>query len=215
MRRAARALSRLGEHMSTVKDVGRKLRATRKNSGLVIDDVAGRTGLSRAYISQIETGKASPSLQTIDKLATALGISVAALFADDEFRVQLTRASERLVLQFGAGDAPASRRKLIHMLSAPSHALELVILELPVGVAAGPLDKGHEGEEAFYVLEGRVKTIIGDEAYVLEPGDSLHWVATVPHSTVNVGKTKAKLVFARTPAGFMDLRFVESDYIER
>ncbi len=84
------------------------------------------------------------------------------------------------------------------------------MLEIPVGFAAGPPDLGHEGEEAFYVLQGRVKVNIGDETHVLDEGDSVHWAATLPHQTINIGKVKAKLVFARTPPGFMDLRFVES-----
>ena len=197
--------------MSAALDVGRKLRETRRRSDMVIDDVASQSGLSRAYISQIETGKASPTLQTVEKLAGALNIPMAALFTDDDFRLKVTRSSERQVMQFGAEDAPIAQRKLIHFLTAPDRTLELVMLEIPVGFAAGPPDLGHEGEEAFYVLQGRVRVNIGDESHVLEEGDSVHWAATLPHQTVNIGNKKAKLVFARTPPGFMDLRFIESE----
>ena len=200
--------------MSTVLEIGRRLRAARHDGGLVIDDVATRSGLSRAYISQIETGKASPSLQTVEKLADALDITLATLFIADEFRVKVTRAADRQVMQFGSEDAPPSERKLIHLLSAANRVLELVMIEIPVGFSAGPPDLGHEGEEAFYVLEGRIKAVIGDQSYLLETGDSLHWAATLPHAMVNAGETKAKLVFARTPAGFMDLRFSASDILE-
>ncbi len=197
--------------MSAALDVGRKLREARRRSDMVIDDVASQSGLSRAYISQIETGKASPTLQTVEKLADALKIPMAALFTDDNFCLKVTRASERQVLQFGAEDAPIAQRKLIHFLTAPDRTLELVMLEIPVGFAAGPPDLGHEGEEAFYVLQGRVRVNIGDESHILEEGDSVHWAATLPHQTINIGKVKAKLVFARTPPGFMDLRFVENE----
>ena len=64
-------------------DIGGRLREARVRQGLVIDDVASRSGLSRAYISQIETGKASPSIQTLQKLAATLGLSVSSLFVDD------------------------------------------------------------------------------------------------------------------------------------
>lgn len=198
--------------MSSIRNIGKRLRAARKVSGLVIDEVAGKTGLSRAYISQVETGKASPSLQTIDRLAAALGIQVSSLFTTDDFNAQLTRAGDRLVVQYGAADTAPENRKRVHFLSAPNRELELVILEIPVGVAAGPPNQqGHAGEEAFYVLEGRVKAVIGGHSYIVEEGDSLHWSATIPHRTVNIGDTKAKLVIARTPAGFLDLRFTEHD----
>lgn len=200
--------------MSSIRNIGKRLRAARKLTGLVIDEVATKTGLSRAYISQIETGKASPSLQTVDRLAKALGIQVSSLFTTDDFDAQLTRADDRLVMQYGAPDTAPEERKLVHFLSAPNRELELVILEIPVGVAAGPPDQGHAGEEAFYVLEGRVKAVIGGHSYIVEEGDSLHWSASIPHRTINIGDTKAKLVFARTPAGFMDLRFTDHDLIE-
>lgn len=197
--------------MTTATQVGKKLREARRRSGKVIDDVATVSGLSRAYISQIETGKASPTLQTVEKLAAALDIPMAALFTNDQFRLKVTRASERQVLQFGAEDAPIAERKLIHFLSAADRTLELVMLEIPVGFAAGPPDLGHEGEEAFYVLQGRVRANIGSESHVLEQGDSVHWAANLPHQTINIGDVKAKLVFARTPPGFMDLRFIATD----
>ncbi len=196
--------------MSAALDVGKKLREARRRSGKVIDDVASSSGLSRAYISQIETGKASPTLQTVEKLSKALNIPMAALFTDEAFHLKVTRASERQVLQFGADDAPLAQRKLINFLTAPDQDLEMVVLEIPVGFAAGPPDLGHEGEEAFFVVQGRVRVNIGDESHVLEVGDSVHWAATLPHQTINIGKEKAKLVFARTPPGFRDLRFVEN-----
>lgn len=197
--------------MSTALDIGKKLRETRRRCGMVIDDVARQSGLSRAYISQIETGKATPTLQTVEKLSDALHIPMASLFTNDKFSLKVTRSSERHVLQFGAEDAPIAERKLIHLLTAPDRTLELVMLEIPVGFAAGPPDLGHEGEEAFYVMQGRVRVNIGEETHILEQGDSVHWAATLPHQIINAGEVKAKLVFARTPPGFTDLRFTESE----
>jgi mannose-6-phosphate isomerase-like protein (cupin superfamily) len=74
-----------------------------------------------------------------------------------------------------------------------------------------PPDLGHEGEEAFFVVQGRVRVNIGDESHVLEVGDSVHWAAALPHQTINIGEEKAKLIFARTPPGFRDLRFIENE----
>lgn len=194
--------------MSTVLNIGKRLRALRVQNGQVIDDIAAISGLSRAYISQVETGKASPSLQTVDKLAAALQVPLADLFAaDGDFKLQLIRARERQIMQFGAEESPESMRKLIHFLSAPNRVLEMVMIEIPVGYAADHIDRGHEGEEVLYVLQGRIKAVHGRESHILQPGDSLHWLGTTPHAIENAGKRKAKLMIARTPAGFMDLRF--------
>jgi transcriptional regulator with XRE-family HTH domain len=52
-----------------VLDVGRRVRELRVRRGMVIEDLARKSGLSKPYISQLETGKASPSLQTVQRLA--------------------------------------------------------------------------------------------------------------------------------------------------
>ena len=54
-------------------DVGRRVRELRVRRGMVIEDLARKCALFKPYISQVETGKASPSLQTVNKLAHALG----------------------------------------------------------------------------------------------------------------------------------------------
>ena len=50
---------------------------------MVIEGLARKSGLSKPYISPVETGKASPSLQTVEKLAQALGVPLTYLFLED------------------------------------------------------------------------------------------------------------------------------------
>lgn len=188
-------------------NVGRRLREIRTQRGLVIDDIAESTGLSRAYISQVETGKASPSLQALAKLAAAVAVPMASLFVIDDSDPQLIRAADRQVLQFGDPDAPDGIRKLIQFMSSPNGGLELVQLEIPVGYTAGDRQHAHEGEEVLMVTKGSVRAVHGSKIYMLESGDSLHWVATVPHMIQNAGDAPAVLIIARTPPGFKDMRF--------
>lgn len=194
--------------MKAVTEIGKRLRAARSSQGKVIEDVAEMTGLSRAYISQVETGKASPSLQTLQKLSGALNVPIASLFADDPAPSGCTviRAEERPLMQYGTPDAPRAARKMIHFLSAPNRPLEMVMLELPAGAAAIDQTHTHEGEEVFYVLEGRIHAVHGDREFVLEPGDSLHWEAQTPHMISNIADSPAKVMVARTPPGMIDLR---------
>ena len=193
-------------------EIGKRLKQVRQAKSLVIDQVSELAGLSRAYISQVENGKASPSLEVLRKLATALDVPMASLFVDDEFTVEVTRYDQRQVLQFGVDVAPPSESRLIHMLSSVEGAeLEILIIEIPAGDMASPIDPGHEGEEAFLVMEGLVKTTIGTESFELKEGDSIHWNATLPHSTINAGRKKAKILFVRSPASYKRLRFLKGD----
>lgn len=61
------------------KAVGGLIQKQRKSKGLRQEDVAGKTGLSRTYICDIENGRYSPSLETLMRLASALEVPVVAL----------------------------------------------------------------------------------------------------------------------------------------
>ena len=61
-------------------EIGDVIRRIRKDANMTIDDLAAATGLSRAYISQVENSKAAPSLQTIRRICRALDVSPALLF---------------------------------------------------------------------------------------------------------------------------------------
>src|SRR3979409_242689 len=75
---------------------GTAVRARRKRLGISQEELAGRAGLHRTYVSDIERGARNPSLESIDKLARALKISVAKLFSSSDKLASAT-ASDELV----------------------------------------------------------------------------------------------------------------------
>ncbi|WP_088893811.1 helix-turn-helix domain-containing protein [Leptolyngbya ohadii] len=70
---------------------GRAIRRRRRELDLSQEELAERAELNRTYLSDIERGEVNPSLEIIDKLANALGISVSGLFAD--YEIDLTQKS--------------------------------------------------------------------------------------------------------------------------
>ncbi len=102
--------------------VGERLRELREEKKLSQGDVMKRTGLARAYISRVENGHTTPSVETMEKLAHALEIPLYAIFYDGEgppkpalpltrIRPGELRKNERLISQLrrllarmGAGD---------------------------------------------------------------------------------------------------------------
>jgi transcriptional regulator with XRE-family HTH domain len=189
--------------MDVAQKVGRRVRERRLRRGLVIEELARKTGLSKAYISQVETGKASPSLQTAQKLAQALEVPLTYLFLEDATACQVIRKAERRRVSFGAPD------KLVHVLSAPDRNLELLLVEIPAGYTANGRSHSHEGEECHWVLEGRITAVQGEEAFELEDGDSFHWDGSIPHRIENHGARPARLLVARTPPGFLNVTVYE------
>lgn len=65
--------------MTTARQFGRRLRALREAAGKSQGDLAGKAGLSRVYLNQLEAGKRDPSLSTLTRLALALGVKLEAL----------------------------------------------------------------------------------------------------------------------------------------
>jgi transcriptional regulator with XRE-family HTH domain len=185
-------------------DVGSRIRELRTRRGLVIEDLSRKSGLSKPYISQVETGKASPSLQTVQKLAQALGVPLTYLFVDEAFGCHVTRRHERRAVSFGDPD------KLVFFLSAPNRSLEMLLLDIPAGYTAGGRTHSHDGEECHWVLEGTITAVQGDQRFVLARGDSFHWDGSVPHRIENHGPEVARLLVARTPPGFLNVTFYEA-----
>jgi uncharacterized cupin superfamily protein len=94
----------------------------------------------------------------------------------------------------------------VELVSArPKRNLELLIAELPPGMTARGKRHYHHGEECVLVLEGSVRIVCGDHAFVLEAGDSCHYDGRVPHAVENCGETQARLLIAMTPAQFEPL----------
>jgi transcriptional regulator with XRE-family HTH domain len=185
-------------------DVGGRVKKLRQQRRLVIEELAAQTGLSKPYISQIENSKASPSLETLQRLAHAMSVPLTSFLIEEEFACYVVRERDRQIVNFGSGGA--RRKKRIHFLSAPNRQLEMVLLELPPGYSAGGRDHMHDGEECHLVLEGRIQAVQGDASYILNAGDSYHWDGSVPHHMDNIGDQPARVLIARTPPGFLSTR---------
>jgi transcriptional regulator with XRE-family HTH domain len=72
-----------GPTATFITRLGEQLRSRRKRSGLTVQQLAERSGLSRRMLTQIELGQANPSLATVDKLARALGADFSSLARDE------------------------------------------------------------------------------------------------------------------------------------
>lgn len=67
-------------------EVGEQIKRIRASKGLSQKEVIMAAGLDKAQYSRIENGKTDPSVSTVAKIAKALGISLADLFALDDLK---------------------------------------------------------------------------------------------------------------------------------
>jgi transcriptional regulator with XRE-family HTH domain len=156
--------------------VGGRLRRLRGERGWRLEDLAERTGLSKAYLSRLESGERQPSLTALFSIARAYGISFSALF-EPEPEVQGS-----VVTRGNGGPIQRGNGLLYSKLSGGNWTFNLRPLRVVVPAEReGETLYQHEGEQWLYVLSGRLHLEIGEEEFVLEPGDAAHFDAGNPH----------------------------------
>jgi transcriptional regulator with XRE-family HTH domain len=197
--------------MKNSMELGPRLRRSRQRRGLTLQAVADLAGLSKSFVSQVESGTSTPSLASLKRIGDALGIPLAAL-VDGHDPLQRGRASEDLV---SSSDVRVVRRKRRKMLIWPgSHGrtqlltpdlqrkLEVTLSVWKPGYTTGHEPYAHHGEEFGLVLEGRFEVTVGDETFVLEKGDTIYFPSHLPHKSRVIGRRPATTLWVITPPSF-------------
>lgn len=179
-------------------ELGRRIRAIRKSKGFSLRVVSADAEVSEGFLSQVERGKASPSVASLRRICQALGEPMAALFTDGEESGQdeaLVRAADRRRVFRPDGSAD-------YMVTPRSASkLEIHHNEIAPGRSSGPELYTHAGdEECVLVLEGMLVVRLGAREYVLSAGDSLLLDPKLGHGFMNPGTMPATVLWVITPA---------------
>jgi transcriptional regulator with XRE-family HTH domain len=184
-------------------DLGHRLRAERLGQGMGLREMARRLGISASALSQIETGKAQPSVSKLFDIVNLLGVSVDGLLAgpDDGRQVLVGRGQEGFFsLQRADGHQTLELESgvLWSRLTAGSFpGVEFLHVEYRPG-ACSSVDgtfMRHAGQEFGYLLSGRLQVDVGFDSHQLGPGDSISFPATTPHRLRNDGPEPAHAVW--------------------
>jgi transcriptional regulator with XRE-family HTH domain len=197
-RRRRTQLAELHSKSSTspLIDVGHNLHVLRNDRGLSIRSLAELSSLNVNTLSLIENGKTSPSVSTLQQLASALAVPVTAFFETDEKKnnVSYQKVGQRLQAAFAYGTLADLGAGLTLRGGQPL----LVTLEPKANSGSTPIV--HTGHEFVYCLEGKLAYTIEDNKYLLDPGDSLLFEAHLPHLWQNIGDTTSKSLLIMCPA---------------
>jgi transcriptional regulator with XRE-family HTH domain len=162
--------------------LGSTLRELRQKHGLTIAEVADQTNISRGMLSKIENAQTATSLETLAKLASALGVSLSTLFRN----YNVPEGSAQLVKQ-GAGMEVVRRGtkrghtyQLLAYDQGPTKLFEPFLITMDDASEVFPTFQ-HPGVEFIYILAGKLEYRHGRSTYLLEPGDSLTFQGDVPH----------------------------------
>jgi mannose-6-phosphate isomerase-like protein (cupin superfamily) len=166
--------------------VGREARRWRHIRGRTLAEVGGLSGLNVGYLSQIETGKAVPSLEALVAVAAALDIPTAWLLIESTHQPRVVRAADRPQVAGIAGS------EATEVDAGTSPDLSIIEVATPSGGKTGV--HAHAGHEHHVVLSGRWRMTQGEHVVELGPGDYLAWDPTVPHDVENIGPDTGRLL---------------------
>jgi transcriptional regulator with XRE-family HTH domain len=192
----------LADHRAPALDdsevhVGTKVRHTRRLRGLTLKEVADQAGCSESLLSKIENGRTIPSIKMLQRLASALGLTVGKFFAQESNPELVMRAAKRMKFETnGNGD---KLEPLAH--NSGSNLLECYLHHVVPGSGPGGTFQ-HEGEEFGYVLEGEIELVVSGRKYTVAKGDSFCFRSERPHSWTNKGKVTARVLWICSPPTF-------------
>jgi transcriptional regulator with XRE-family HTH domain len=161
-----------------METLARSVARLRRASGLTLTTVAAEAGLSPAYVSQIESGLANPTLRTLALIAKGLGCGVGDLFGSDQVRDVGVPFPPRF------GQAPLIAELPGHhgIWDLTADGADELRIRLVHGHAADHADPvRHGGEEFIAVVRGRCRVAVGSTVRVLRPGDTCHLAARDEH----------------------------------
>lgn len=149
-----------------------------------LGQLAEETRLSKAVLSNIEKGKANPTINTIWKIAEALHVPYSALLELRETAVHKVAESD-LVMQC---DEQGHYRIGCYYSSTPERDFECFLLAFDPGVKH--VTEGHteHSHEYIFVREGKLKIEVAGKVFFLQTGDSLTFDATLRHTYANEGE---------------------------
>lgn len=182
MTEAAAKSTEVSSSSSLERYLGNAIRELRQKHGLTIAEVAEQVGISRGMLSKIENAQTATSLETIGKLASALGVSLSTLFRNYNMPAggaQLVKQGDGMeVVRRGT-----KRGHTYHLLAydqGPTKVFEPFLITMDDASEVFPTFE-HPGIEFIYMLQGKLEYRHGIHTYLLEPGDSLSFRGEVPH----------------------------------
>jgi transcriptional regulator with XRE-family HTH domain len=175
--------------------VAESLRYRRKQLGLTLEEVAAKSGLSAAFISQAERRKAVPSIVSLINLSKALDVPIQYFLTAPSLGKLIHRADAP---EYYPIDSPVTYIRL--SAGHRGQQMDAFIFEIPPGPTFPRVHR--DGESFYYMLEGHLFFSVDSETHEWGPGDSLHFNSQHSYTMQNRGERLAKVLWVGTPPLF-------------
>lgn len=159
--------------------IANRVRSLRGDRGLSLEALASRSRVSRAMISRVERGEASPTAVVLEKIATGLGCTLSSLFDDASTPSNpVSRAADRVTWQ----DPESGYRRRNISPATFASSIRIVDVHFPPGATVAFESSARDAAVAqqIWVLEGAIEITVGAEVHKLGADDCLAMTLDVP-----------------------------------
>lgn len=175
--------------MDVTNIVASNIKTIREQKKLTLDAASKLTGVSRSMLAQIEKGDVNPTISVLWKIANGYKVSFTSLVSERQNEICVIRQSEIQPL-------PEDHGKYLNYPIFPFNEQTLfetyrILIEPSGELTAEPHLSG--SEEYITVFSGRVEIVVAGESFCLDAGDSIRFLANVPHAYRNLGPYRAEL----------------------
>ena len=177
-----------------VSRIAQKIRSTRLEKNLTIEQLATRTHVSKGLLSKIENSRTIPSLPVFVTLIQSLEISLKDFFQD----MVLVNGKNYLLVRKDQY-APLEREpksglnyQFVLSQNVTNCTMEIVLLTIESGAKGKPTTTS--GYKFSYIVSGSCEYAINSNKLQLEEGDSIYFDATHPHMPINRSRRKVTLL---------------------
>ena len=188
-------------------DVGARLRQLREQHDLSQRQLAERAAVPHAQISQIERNQVSPSVASLRKILSGIGMTMAQFFEvesaaarkDQVFFAphELSDLTSKLSAQHGV--TPHGLLSLRQVGDARRHNLQVLQEVYEPGADTGESMLEHEASEGGIVVSGELEVTVGAQLRILKPGDAYLFDSRQPHRFRNLSEQPCVVISACTP----------------
>ena len=174
-------------------EIGKNIRMIRKLKELTLEDLAGKTGFTKGYLSKVENSEKAPPVSTLLNIARAMDVNMSELFGEghEPTSLSLVKQNERQQMALNGTTFGYSYETLAHKY--PDKKMEPYILTIPHEIEKSPLFQ-HQGEELLFVLQGTMRFLHGENEYLLEEGDCIYFDSGIRHRGFALGGREAKVL---------------------
>lgn len=178
--------------------LGERIKKRREAINLSLSSLGKLVGVSPSLLSQIENGKAFPSVHTLKSIADSLTTSVGALIGENDTIAEnpvVKFNDKKLVKQNESG---ATLYLLSHY--SPIQNMETFMIRLEVnGNCEGLTESSRHAQEFCHILNGEVEINLSGKIHLLKKGDSIYFDSKALNTIVNVQKGVSDILWVVSP----------------